>query len=366
MIEQDVKVTRITAAEVLAGCRDTLAMPHDGNAPLDESMLAMLARRSAGIHCPCSRATLRNSLIECLHGLPTKFDPLSAAIDEAIEALIVGGDLLELADVVIDDSDVKQTWVFAAPPSFVVRRSGSVFLIGIVADQDTFLPTTLAERVLHRGYTRVLEPQPDENLPKELRALGLQQLSDRAWFKAPKIEDPAEMLSRHQRTLDDQTFITGIPDLQIIDSTRPVTYYRGRWTNPTDQNGTFVARRPQEFGAPIWCLVELRNGEPTRLLDLPIPGTRWRGCDAAWHIQMAIDHDRDAPQRYRRRVEGNGIRFDFFSPMPQWSERRLMILGRRVAPDACLFSYVIPANEAVDEEVFLQQNLWLSCDEGSQ
>ena len=90
-----------------------------------------------------------------------------SAIDDAIEALVVGGDLLELADVVIDDSEVRQTWVFAAPPTFVARPSGSVFLIGIIADQDTFLPSTLAERVLHRGCTRVLEPQPDENLTEK-------------------------------------------------------------------------------------------------------------------------------------------------------------------------------------------------------
>ena len=366
MTKQDVKITPITATEVVAGCRDTLTMPHDGGAELDESLLANLARRSAGIHCPCSRVTLRNSLVECLHGLPTKFDSLPTAIDDAIEALIVGGDLLELADVVTDDSDVKQTWVFAAPPSFVVRPSGSVFLIGIVADQDTFLPSTLAERVFHRGYTRVLEPQPDENLRDELLELGLQHLSDRAWLKAPRLEDPNEMLGRYQGLLNDQAPVRSIPDLQIIDSTRPVIYYRRRWTDPTDQNGMFVARRPQEFGAPIWCLVELRNGEPVRLLDLPLPRTRWRGCDAAWHIQTAIDHIRKAPQRYRRRVEDDGIRFDFFSPLPQWSERRLMILGRRTAPDACLFSYVIPANETGDEEGFLQQNLWLSCDEGSR
>ena len=366
MTIQDVKITPITATEVIAGCRDTLTMPHDGRAELDESLLANLARRSAGIHCPCSRVTLRNSLVECLHGLPTKFDSLPTAIDDAIEALVVGGDLLELADVVIDDSDVKQTWVFAAPPSFVVRPSGSVFLIGVVADQDTFLPSTLAERVFHRGYTRVLESQPDENLPEELRELGLQQLSDRTWLKTPRNEDPAEMLSRHQQLLDGQMPISGITDLQILDSTRPVTYYRDRWTNPSDQNGTFVARRPQEFGAPIWCLVELRNGEPARFLDLPLPKTPWRGCDSAWHIQAAIDYGRNAPQRYRRRAEDEWVRLDFFSPLPQWSERRLMILGRRVAPDRCLFSYIIPANEAGKEEANLQRNLWLSRDEGSR
>ncbi len=359
-------IARVTAIDVLAECRSTVGILGDQDAALDDVLLANLVRRSAGIHCPCSRATLRASLLECLHGLPTSYDSLSDAIEDAIEALIVGGDLLELADVVIDDSEVRQTWVFAAPPSFVVRTSGSVFLFGIVPDQDAFLPSTLTRRVIHRGYTRVLEPYPGENLTGELQELGLQQLSDHAWLRSPRTEDPAEMLSRHQQRLADQTPITSIRDVQILDPARPVTYYRGRWTDPANQDGMFVARRPQEFGAPIWCLVELRKGEPVRLLDLPLAQARWRGCDAAWHLQAAIDHCRGTPQRYRYRTESDGIRFDFFSPLPQWSERRLMILGKSVPRESCLFSYVVPANEANAEETFLRQNLWLSRYGGSR
>ena len=287
------------------------------------------------------------------------------AVDRAIEGLIVSGDLLELADVVIDDSDMRQTWVFAAPPSFVVRRSGSTFLLGIVPDQDTFLPSMLAERVLPHGYTRLIEPQPGEDLSSQLTELGLQQLSDSAWLRSPRTETPADFIGRHRQLLTGQDPITDIVGVQILDSARPVTYYRGRWINPTDQSGMFVARRPQEFGAPIWCLVELREGKPVRLLDLPLARTRWRGCDAAWHLQTAIDHCRGTPQRYRRGINGDGVRFDFFSPLPQWSERRLMNLGKSVPRDACLFSYVVPANEADAEEAFLQQNLWLSRDDGS-
>lgn len=354
-------ITRVTATEVLAYCRDTLGIPSDPDAALDDgALLASLARRSAGIHCPCSRATLRASLVECTHSLPTSYDCLPEAVDRAIEALIVGGDLLELADVAIDDADVRQTWVFAAPPSFVMRPNGSMFLFGIVPDQDTFLPSMLTERILLRRYTRVLEPQPDEDLPHQLRELGLQQLSEGAWLRSPRTEDPTRMLSRYQRLLASQPLVTGIPDVQILDSARSVTYYPGRWTGPTDQDGMCVARRPQEFGSAIWCLVELREGEPVRLLDLPLAGTRWRGCDLAWHLQAAIDHSRGVPQRYRRRVEDDGIRFDFFSPLPQWSERRLMNLGKSVPRDACLISYVIPADEADTEESFLQKNLWLS------
>ena len=352
-------IARISPTDLLAGCRQTLGIRDDRDAGLNDAMLAALGRRSAGIHCPCSRATLRASLIECTYGLPADHESLPEAVDDAIEALIVGGDLLELNDVVIDDSDIRQTWIFAAPPSFVVRRSGSIFLFGIVPDQETFLSSTLAARVLHRGFTRRLEPQPAEDMPDQLRELGLQQLSDRTWLKSPRPEDPADMLARHQRYLADQSPVSGIHGLKILDSARPVNHYRGRWVEPTDQDGTFVARRPQEFGAPIWCFVELRNGEPVRLLDLPLMRTRWRGCDSAWHLQAAIDHCRGVPQRYRRRTEGDAVRFDFFSPLPQWSERRLMILGRPVPRDRCLVSYVVPASESDAEDAFLQRTLWL-------
>ena len=359
-------IVRLTATEILADCRRTFHMSEGHDLELDDTLLAALARRAAGVHCPCSRATLRTSLLECTHGLPTSYDSLSQAIEDAIEALIVVGDLLELSDVVIDDSEVRQTWVFSAPPSFVVRPSGSVFLFGVVPDQDTFLPSALTCRVGQRGHTRVLEPLHGEDLACELRELGLLQLSDRAWLRSPRKKDPTELIGRHRRLLASQPSVTGIPDLEILESARPVTYYRGRWTDPTDQNGTFVARRPQEFGAPIWCLVELRSGEAVRFLDLPLPRTRWRGCDSAWHLQAAIDHVRGAPQRYRRRMDDDGVRFDFFSPLPQWSQRRLIILGRPAPRDACLFSYVVPAKEADTEEAFLKQNLWLSHEDGSR
>lgn len=360
-------ISRVTKTEVLAHCRETLGIFNNQDVSIDEALLTDLVRRSAGIHCPCSRSTLRHSILECTKSLPTIYESASfpEAIDDVIEALIVGGDLLELDDDVIDDSNVGQPQVALAPPGFVVRKSGSVFLFGIVPDQDTFLPSTLAERVLQRGFTRLIEPKPGEDISGELLELGLQKRPERAWVKCPKTEDSADLLARHQRLLADGPPSSEIPDLKILDSTRPVTCYRGRWTEPTAQHGDFVARRPQEYGAPIWCLVKLEDGQPVRLLDLPLKHSRWRGCDVAWYLQSAIDHCRGAPQRYRRRIDGDDIRLDFFSPLPQWSERRLMLIGRSVPPDECLLSYVIPENEADAEEEFLKKNLWLSLDDES-
>lgn len=359
-------IKRVTASEVIAGCRRTLGLSNQGEGLIDDVLLAAVLRRSAGINCPCSRATLRASVLDCLHALDADEDSLSQRIDDAIEALTVCGDLLELDEVVTEDSDVRQTWVFAAPPGFVARSNGTVFIFGVVPDQDAFLPSSLGDRVVYDGYARFIEPQSDEDLAEELQVQGLHRLSHAAWFKVPSLKSPEDMLNRVDRYLARQSSTTMDEDLKILDPVQPVTYYRGRWVTPANQTGIFVARRPQEFGAPLWCVVQLENGAMMRLLDLPFEKTRWRACDAAWHLQMAIDHCRHHPQQYRRRAESDCARFDFFSPLPQWAQRRLMIFGKSVPPEKSLFSYLVPETQAEEEEDFLQQKLWLSRTEESE
>ena len=360
-------ITEVNACDVLAGCRQTLGLSKDPEGFIDDVLLAALLRRTAGLHCPCSRTTLRSSLLESLQQLSQDQEKMSLSerIDIVIEGLIVGGDLVELNDVVTYDPGVKGTWVFAAPPSFVVRPSGSIFLLGIVPDQDVFLPESLASRICYDGLTRVIASAPDEDLPDELREQGLQRLSEDAWLKSPKAESSEDLLNRFRRKLVEQPPCGVINDLQIIDYVQSVTYYRGRWASPRDHTGTFVARRPQEFGAPIWCFAELQVGTVVRLLDLPLKKSRWRGCDVAWHLQMAIDHCHQSPQLYRHRHEGDSVRLDFFSPLPQWSQRRLMILGRPVPRKSSLISYQLPYTEAEAEESFLKERLWLSRSQNS-
>ena len=359
-------IARVTAQEILSGCRQVLGLPMEQEQIMDDLLLAGLLRRSAGIHCPCSRATLRASLLESLEHLSADEEPLSERVDAAIEALIVGGDLLELNDVVTEDTAAKGTWVFAAPPSFVVRPNDGVFLFGIVPDQDAFLPSSIAARIVYDGYTRTIPAQFDHDITQDLQEQGLQRFTENAWLRSPKRETAETMLDRFERLLGDQPPAGSISDLSVLDPARPVSYYRGRWTVPANQTGTLVARRPQEFGAPIWCLARLEAGVPVRFLDLPLERSRWRGCDVAWHLQMAIDQIRGSPQRYRRIIDGDGIRFDFFSPLPQWSQRRLMIFGHSVPRERCLFSYRLPASEAETEEQDLQRTLWLSPTEDSE
>lgn len=352
-------IAQVTPEEVLEGCHQTLGLSGNTGSLVDDAFIGALLRRAAGIHCPCSRTTIRATVMESLQFLTLEAS-LADRIDLSIEILIVGGDLLELVDVTTDDPAVKGTWIFAAPPSFVRRPGGSVFLSGVVADQDTFLPQSLASRIIYEGLTRVLVAKPDEDLAGELREHGLQELSESNWLRSPKPERAEDLVTRFQRRVASQPLSAGVKDFQILDSSLPVTYYRGRWTSPDHRSGTFVARRPQEFGSPIWCYAVIDAGIPIRVLDLPGEASRWRGCDAAWHLQMAVDCVSNHPQRYRSRRTDRGVRVDLFSPLPQWSERRLMIFGRPQPKEFSLFSYWLPATQAEAELRFLRERLWLS------
>ena len=353
-------IEEISRDEVLVGCREILGLSDVDNAVVDDDLLTASVRRSAGIHCPCSRTVLRSSLVDALQHLCASDADLPDRVEAIIEGLIVVGDLLELHDVGIVDPDVRGTWVFAAPPSYVKRESGEIFVIGIVADQDVFLPESLAARVSMRGLTRLLLPEVNEDLAMKLEDQGLQRLSEKTWLWSPNAEPFDQLLARYERGLAERPPAGTVNEMEILDGEQSVTFYRGRWSNCTKKSGIFVGRRPQEFGEPIWCLVELAAGNVIRFLDLPANKSRWRGCDEAWHLQMAIDARRGQPQRYRIQPSGGEWRFDFFSPLPAWSERRFITFGRSVPREKCLMSYVLPAGATEIEEGFLRECLWLS------
>lgn len=352
----------VNPGDVLATCRLTLGLPPSGErnpGHVDDVFLAALLRHSAGFLCPCSGATLRSVAMESLQYLVVDGD-LASRLEDIVETLTIGGDLLELTHATTDDPGVRGTWLFAAPPSYIIRQSGDIFLTGIVSDQDTYIPRALASRIRYDGCSRILSPERGEDLAGELSELGLQHISQAKWLKAPRAQAAEDLYADLDARLKAGSRSGSITHLQILDTDKPVRYYRGRWMGVKNQTGIFVARRPQEYGSPIWCFVELEAGVATRLLDFPLPRQRWRGCDAAWHLQMAIDHSRGKPQRYRRRRDEQNIYLDFFSPLPIWAQRRLMIIGRKAVPRNCLMSFRIPKQEAEEEERFLQTQLWLA------
>lgn len=353
-------ISVVTPEDIVRYCRSLLDMQDEGQG-IDDNFLAAMLRRTAGTLCPCSRAVLRAALLENLDHLDDEPSTLPTRIEALIDDLLVVGDLLELTEVTTGEEEAKGTWVFAAPPSFVERTSGSIFLTGIVPDQDGWLPEDIRSRIVLSRGTRSIRPDEGEDLASRLTSEGLRRLPETTWLRAPKTLAPEKALSKARQQLAKEPQCAPVQGLEIIDPEAKPTYYKGRWTSPKNHSGTlFIARRPQEFGAPLWCLVEIDAGMLKRILDLPFRGYRWRACDAAWHLQMAIDSERGMPQRYKAKYCDDGTcRLIFFSPIPLWAERRLMILGKKCHAEKSLFAYEIPADEAVQEEEFLQENLWI-------
>lgn len=192
-----------------------------------------------------------------------------------------------------------------------------------------------------------------------LRDLGLRELSSAAWLKCPKAVTAAHLLASYETKLSGCSPSGEVPDLQVLDGLRATRSYRRRWGPPGSLTGSFVVRRPQTFGSDLWGYAQLRDGLPLKLLDLPLHGDRWRGCDAAWRIQMAIDALALRPQEYRLRSDEHGATVDLFSPVPKWARRRLTVVGSEVDPDGCLMSFRVASAEVATEEKFLKEMLYL-------
>lgn len=352
-------IRQVSMKEVLTASCEQLGIPQ--SSVIEDTLLAGMLRRAAGVHCPCSLATLTAAVTESLSYLTDGSSELENRLNAAAEGLIVIGDLLELNQVTVDDPNAKGTWVFSAPPGFIVRPNGNIFLVGIVPDEATPLPASLGARLRYESFARILVPGDGEDLPPVLRELGLREIPASAWIKGPKTETAARLRDDMMRRLSEQPPSGTIEECSILLSERPVDYYSRRWVVPGDHTGAFVARRPQAYGAALWGFAQLENGNVTRFLDFPLKGTRWRGCDVAWHLQMAIDQSRGMPQKYRNRPGRGGMFLDFFSPIPLWAQRRLCVVGRLAEPERCLLSYWVPECELAAEEEHVQRQLWLTA-----
>lgn len=350
---------RLTADEVHARKIRELGLDPDALDLTTPEGLAGALRRAASYLCPCSAATLVRAVAQPLRGLVPDLDSAKGLVEETLEAMISHGDVLEQPEV-RDVPSSARVLLYAAPASFVVRRSGLVVLLGVAADQLSPLPSELEQRIQYLGHIRRLSPSSgSEDLRGELRQLGLLELSSDAWLKGPKFSTAPQAVAASDRALDAVPPSRDVPGLLLLDPTRPVHYYRGRWAEPKAQAGRFVARRRQAYGADLWCYVQLSDGQPERMIDLPQRGSRWRGCDEAWHLQMAIDAQRGSPQRFRLTPSGDAVVLEFFSPAPAWARRRWDTIGEPVPRAGSLFAYRIPKTEVDEERRFAREALWL-------
>jgi hypothetical protein len=288
------------------------------------------------------------------------------AIETTLDAVVAHGDILEQQDFSGEGDVPRSVLLYAAPPSFVARSSGAALLLGITPDQVSPLPEEWQARIEYVGHVRRLPANVSENLHTDLVQLGLIELSYKAWLRAPAVETPAQYLARMDALLESAAPSGEIPGLTILDSARPVRYYRGRWAGPKAQSGRFVARRSQAYGADLWCYVSLHNGHPVRFIDLPPSGSNAHGCDEAWRLQLAIDAKRGQPQVFMLSPGPAGTRLlKVFSPVPGWAIRRWDAIGESIPRSGgCLFAYRLPEQE-IEEELRFLGELWLSEAAGS-
>ena len=354
---------RLTTAEVHAHKVGELGLDANSLDLTSIEAISSALRRAAGILCPCSAKTLARAVSGPLEGLVPDMDAFKEAVEEVLEALVAHGDLLEHRDVAVQQDPQPGIFLYAAPPSFVRRESGAVLVLGIAPDHLSLLPDELAAKIEHVKHVRRLPRTVTEDVAAELSELGFVELSFETWLRAPKAETAAQHLTRLSGLLDGASPSLDIPGLSLMEPASSVRYYRGRWVQPRTQTGRFVGRRSQAYGADLWCYVEMHEGRPRRLLDLPLHGSRNRGCDEAWYLQAAIDAQRGAPQCFKVCQGPAGSKtkvLDLFSPVPMWARRRWDAVGELVVSFGCRLSYAFPESE-IDEEVrFTRENLWLS------
>ena len=190
------------------------------------------------------------------------------------------------------------------------------------------------------------------------------ELTADAWLRTPQHERAASQLAELDRALDVAVPSRDVPGLLLLDPERPVRYYAALGRAHA-QSGRLVARRGQAYGADLWCYVQLRAGHPERLIDLPIPGSRWRGCDEAWHLQLAIDAQKGEPQRFGFARAPQARTCRVFSPVPMWARRRWDAVGEPVLGSGCLFAHRLAETELAEELRFAHEALWLQELSGS-
>ena len=356
-----VAVARVEAREVVVTAVETLGLDAAAMDLLSPEVLAACIRRAASVLCPTTRGTLIRSVTEALAPLPHFSEDHSGEVVELVDSLVAHGDLLELP---FDGSGGTRRQLFLGPPAFV-PRDASCILVGVRPDGAPLVGDELAGRVEYRRHVRLVRlGDDDEPLAERLAEEGLLRVTAEQWLRAPRPTSPESVVDEFTARLAARPPTGDLEGLRLIDPAADVSYYRGRWRPPRpDDRGRFVARRPQAYGAELWCFASLTDGAVTQILDLPVLDALAPGSDEAWLLQAAIDAAAGRPQRLQVRAGAHADveLLDLFGPIPRWAQRRLDVAGVAIArgPRA-LFSYQLPADESQGEVEWLREMLWMT------
>jgi hypothetical protein len=353
------EIIEVNPVDVLRSARNALGFNERGTILIDEPFLCEVLRRSLAHISPCSSSSLISRVLDTLQFLELDQSQLKERIERQVENLILGGDFLETSQSSISIAS-NSRWLHLASPTFIIRKSKTVYLFGSSKDGVIPLPQTLKSRIIYDGFIRHMKGESGENIGPILRDLGWLELSERTWMKTPKQildKDFVQSLLTH---LEEQPESGPMENLEIFQSKERSRNYSRRWKNPTNETGNFVCRRPQAYGAPIWGMCKVEDGITKKHLSFPYKYSPWRGCDQAWHIMLGVDSMEGMPQEIVVQEERESVKILFFSPIPMWAIRRLLLIGKPIPNASALYGFTVPVREFDSELEILKNNLWLS------
>lgn len=329
-------------------------------------LLKPALRRASYLLAPCSASDLVRFVAEPLSYLGEIHEETEAELQD----LIAYGDIFEMRRIDGDPWDTPHLVLRPAPPAFVMRSKTQAFILGVGGDYPSPLPAELSASLGDAGPVRILDCPDDEDLAGHLSEFGLTQLSEQAWLRLPPVTSAADHVAGWREHLNGvPANMSAVPDLEIIDTTRPPSFYSGRWRVPRQADrGLFVARRPQVVGGRLWCVVELVAGQPTRLLDLHPNDGFLRPCDQAWRLQAALDALHGTLQQVIITEDGATTHLAFGGPLPSFAERKLALVAIKSRAPQCLFRFSSSTASLQAEIAFLQSTLWMQPirDEGKR
>lgn len=357
-------IQRIGRDEVAARAASMLGLDDTAVDLFSVEGLCASLRRAASFLCPASPRQITDAVLEALAPLGSALE--REEVNDALETLVSIGDLLELRQ-----SNARTRLLYLGPPSYVEKQPGSYLLLGVRPNASPILDEHLAHAgISYEAHTRSVDLEPD-SAAEVLAAAGLHRLTREQWTKAPRVEAATTLIERVRSHPAAHRIPGQVSGLTLIDPATPVRYYKGRWREPmASDQGIFVGRRPQAYGAPLWCVIELTDGVPQTVLDLPVDSAVAPGWDDARRVQAALDARRGTPQVFRVRTTGQpdgNLVFDFFGPLPSWAERYLGLIGLPVSRmQGALFSYRVRDAARGDITRFLSESLWMQVAEEVQ
>jgi hypothetical protein len=348
----------LSRTDVLKELAKSLGLsPEDAHINVSSNaLIAQLIRRAVFIAAPCSIRNARNVVTTALEPLTIDGQEFEDRVASVFEDLLATGDILEMRH---EGQESEGIILRPAPPAFVKRKDQSFILLGVAGDEIT--PVYDQPIDYRASGLRTLASNNPVACQNALLELGLIELPLATWLHAPASVDAETYASAWRAKLSIPQSPQMLEEIQILDTKMPVHFYKGRWKALSDKDvGVYLARRPQRYGANLWCLVDVQDGLVQRLVDVRSKDSRIRDCDEAWRLQAAFDVLASAPQKVNVSSNSDKSVLTFGSPLPAWAVRRLCQIGERVSPERALLGFELPRPNAEEEIRWLESMLWLA------